>query len=61
MLLRLYEKTPKKCSELEDVVPELKEVHEFPKTGNMPVSAQGTRWINHKRNALQRVVDRFGA
>ena len=39
----------------------LKRYMNFPKTGNMPVSAQGTRWINHKRNALQRVVDRFGA
>ena len=38
MLLRLYylyEKSPKKCRELEDVVSELKEVYEFPKTGNM--------------------------
>ena len=43
------------------MVSELKEVYEFPKTGNMPVRAQGTRWINHKRNALQRVVDRYGA
>ena len=64
MLLRLYylyEKSPKKCRELEDVVSELKEVYEFPKTGNMPVCAQGSRWINHKRNALQHVVDRYGA
>ena len=46
MLLRLYylyEKSPKKCRELEDVVSELKEVHvvselkevHVPKTGNM--------------------------
>ena len=64
MLLRLYylyEKSPKNCCVLKDVVSELKEVYEFPKTGSIPVCAQGTQWINHKRNALQSVVDRYGA
>lgn len=40
---------------------ELKEVFEFPSGGNKPVRSQGSRWINHKRKALQRVVDRYGA
>ena len=64
MLLRLYyvyEKSPKKTRELEEVVKELKEVFEFPSGGNKPVRSQGSRWINHKRKALQRVVDRYGA
>ena len=64
MLLRLYylyEKSPKKCRELADIVDDLKEVYEFPEGGNLPVRAQGSRWISHKRNALQRVLDRFGA
>ena len=33
----------------------------FPEGGNLPVRAQGSRWISHKRKALQRVVDRYGA
>ena len=33
----------------------------FPKSGDLPVRAQGSRWISHKRKALQRVVDRYGA
>ena len=32
----------------------------MPKGGNLPVRSQGTRWISHKRNALQRVLDRYG-
>jgi len=64
MLLRLfylYEKSPKKTRELEEVVKDLREVYEFPKGGNKPIRLQGSRWINHKCKALQRVVDRYGA
>ena len=63
MLLRLYflyEKSPKTC-ELGEIVEELEEGFEFPKGGNKPVRSQRSRWINHKRKALQRVVDRYGA
>lgn len=58
-LYYLYEKSPKKAHELISVVTELKEVFEFPQGGNIPVRAQGSRWISHKRKALQRVVDRL--
>ena len=34
---------------------------EFPKSGNKPVWSQGSRWINHKGKALQRVADCYGA
>ena len=64
MLLRLYylyEKSPKKCRELLDLVIDLKKVFVFPEGGNLPVRAQGSRWISHKHKALQRVVDRYGA
>jgi hypothetical protein len=64
MLLRLYylySKSPKKSRELSDIVEDLSEVFEFPKGGNMPIRSQGSRWINHKRRALQRFVDRYGA
>ena len=39
----------------------LKEVWDFPQGGDKPVRSQGSRWINHKRKALQRLVDRCGA
>ena len=64
MLLRLYylyEKSPKKSRELADIVADLKEVFEFPDGGNLPIRSQGSRWIYHKRKALQRIVDRYGA
>lgn len=64
MLLRLYylyEKFPKKCRELLDIVTDFKEVFEFPSNGDRPVRAQGSRWIFHKCKALQRVVDCYGA
>jgi len=64
LLLRLYylyEKSPKKTSDLASIIADLKEVFSFPKGGNLPVRCQGTRWVSHKRKALQRVVDRYGA
>jgi len=59
MLLKLYylyERSSKKCRELADIVNDLK-VYKFPEGGNLPVRAQGSRWIAHKRNALQRILD----
>ena len=64
MLLRvyhLYEKSPKKCRELTDFISDLKEVLEFPESGDLPVRSQGSRWITHKCKALQRVIDRYSA
>ena len=64
MLLRiyyLYNKSPKKCRELRAIVNDLKEVYNFPRGGNLPVRASGSRWIVHKRRALHRVLDRYGA
>ena len=67
-LLRLYYlycKSPKKCSELEDVVSELKEcltTDDFPISGGVrPLRACGTRFVAHKVRAMERVLDRFGA
>ena len=39
----------------------MKEVFQFPEGGNLPVHAHGSRWINHKCKALQRVLDQYGA
>ena len=36
-------------------------MYEFPKSGNLPIRSEGSRWINHKRKALRRFVDRYGA
>ena len=56
MLLRLYyiyEKFPKKCRELDDVVLELKKFIEFDDAGVRPVRASGPRWITHKLSAMK--------
>lgn len=65
MLLRLYylyEKSPKKTRELLDIISDLKQVFDLPYSGGyLPIRSQGSRWITHKRKALQRVIDRYGA
>ena len=64
MLLRLYyiyEKSPKKCRELEDVIIELKKCIEFDDEGTRPIRASGSRWVTHKLSAMKRVVSKFGA
>ena len=64
MLLRLhyiYEKSPKKCRELEDVIRELKQCVEFYDAGVRPVRASGLRWVTHKLSAMKRVLSKFGA
>ena len=43
-----------------DIVENLDKVFEFARGGKLPVRSQGSRWINHKRRALQRFVDRYG-
>ena len=40
---------------------DLKEVYNFPRGDNLPVRAPGSRWIVHKRRALHRVLNRYGA
>ena len=61
----LYEKSPKKCRELETVIEELQTcftIEEFPKKGGHKLlRACGTRFIAHKVAALDRLIDRFGA
>ena len=32
----------------------------MPKGGRLPVRCHGGRWISHKRNALQRILDGYG-
>ena len=57
MLLRLYylyEKSAKKVRQLKEVVEDLKEVYNFSEGGCISVRSQGSRWITHKRRALQK-------
>ena len=64
MLLKLYylyERSPKKCRQLEDIIAELKECFEFTEGGTKPVRASGSRWVGHKLNALKRVISKYGA
>ena len=68
LLLRMYfiyEKSPKKCRALEDIVVELKACLEpseiSSKGGSRPLRACGTRFVAHKVAALERVIERFGA
>ena len=68
ILLRMYymyNKSPKKCRELEDIIVELKsclEPSEMPSEGgSRPLRACGTRFRTHKVAALERLIDRFGA
>ena len=64
LLIHLYSlcnKSPQKTHQLLPIVEDLKEVFYFPETEDpVPVHNQGTRWVNHKRKVLQRIVDRFG-
>ena len=60
-LYYLYEKSAKKVRQLKEVVEDLKEVYNFSEGGCIPVRSQGSRWITHKRRALQKVVNQYGA
>ena len=64
MLLKLYylyEKSPKKCRELEDIISDLQQYMAFDDCGVRPVRASGTRWVAHKLNAMKRVLSKYGA
>ena len=53
-LYYLYQKSPKRYRELK----ELSEAYE--KTITKPTKAHGTRWIDHKYRAMERVLDNYG-
>ena len=61
----VYQNSPKKCSELEVVVEELKAClapSKLPTSGGTrPLHACGTWFVAHKVAALGRLIDRFGA
>ena len=52
LLLRLYylyEKSPIRCRQLEDIVCDLKAFCSFDDAGVRPFRASGSRWIAHKQ------------
>ena len=64
MLLRLYyiyEKSPKKCRELEEVIKDLQQFIQFEDSGTKPVRASGSRWVSHKLSAMKRILSKYGA
>ena len=64
MLLKfyyLYEKSPKKCRELTELVSDLKECIDVDEAGIKPIRASGSRWVSHKLNAMRRILSRYGA
>ena len=64
MLLRLYyiyERSPKKCRQLEEIVTHLKGCLSIDEGGVKPVRASGSRWIGHKWGAMKRILSKFGA
>ena len=64
MLLKLYyiyEKAPKKCRELEEIVSDLKECITIDEGGIKPIRASGSRWVSHKLNAMRRILSKYGA
>lgn len=60
-LYYLYEKSPKKCRELQDIVTDLKECLRFDDDGIKPICASGSRWVAHKLNAMKRIISKYGA
>lgn len=64
-LYLLYEKSPKKCRELDEIVDSLHMClsnEDMPTAGgNRPLRACGTRFVGHKVMALNRLVDQYGA
>ena len=59
-LYYLYTKSSKKHRELKNLYELLKGEFEMFSSGVRPVKATGTRWIDHKLRAMDRVVEKFG-
>ena len=56
MLLRIYyiyEKSPKRCREIESIISDLKEYFDFDNDGLKPIRASESRWVLHKLNTMK--------
>ena len=59
-LYYLYQKSSKKNRELKNMYELLKDQYEMYGSGVKPVKATGTRWIDHRLRAMQKLVDKYG-
>ena len=57
----MYEKSTKKCRQLTDIISDLKDCLTFNDAGTKPVIAGGSGWVNHKLNAMKRILSKYGA
>lgn len=62
-LYYLYEKSPKKCGQPEEIIDQLKEclLADCACKGKRPIRASGSRWTAHKLGAMKRILSNFGA
>ena len=56
----LYEHSPKKIRELQEIYDKYKDILEFDEGGLKPLRASGTRWIAYKVDAMKLVLDKYG-
>ena len=59
-LYYLYQKSSKKLRELKKLFKDIKGDFEMFGDGVKPVKSTGTRWIDHRLRAMERVIDKFG-
>ena len=60
-LYYIYEKSPKKCKELEKVIEDLQQFIQFEDSGTKPIRASGSRWVSHKLSAMKHILSKYGA
>ena len=60
-LYYIYEKSPKKCRELKEIITYLRQFLKFNDAGMKPIRASGSCWISHKLSAMKRILSKFGA
>ena len=60
-LYYIYDKSPQKCREMEEIITDLQQYLEFNDGRVRLVQANGSRWVTHKANAMRRVLSKFGA
>ena len=58
-LYHIYEKSPKKHSQLKDLYDHFNEIYEFESRSVKPLRASGTRWISHQLGAMRLAIGKF--
>ncbi len=57
----MYDKSPKKCCQLLDIINDLMECLAFNDFGTRPVRASVFHWIAHTWNAMKPILSNYGA